>query len=485
MTNTKMDPKSNLISKILIKRQIAIVKSRASFWNFCKSIHNYREDWTHLKTLCDTLQLFYERKLVNKKTDKPYRKLMINIPPRHYKTRTLVLFSAWTLGRNSKERIISTSYSDDLATEFSRYTRDEISREKTFDFEIVYSDIFPNSKLKYGDSSYHKWALEGEHFNYKGAGIGSAITGQGCTIGIIDDQIKNFDEAVNETALDKKWTWYTGTYKSRLEENSIEIICMTRWSNKDICGRILDSETERDDWYILSFEAYDKETDKMLCPEFLSRESYEEKRKIIEPSVFLANYHNVTIEEKGRLYTDFKTYDVAPEDRAERRLAYIDTADEGNDNLCAICGVEVAGSFYILDVIYTKEPQEITEDLVANMIVNNKIKDVKIESNNGGRAFSRNVERIVKERYKKTDIIFESFFQSKNKLSRILTNASNVNKRIIFPIGYQYKWPIFYKDIATFMRSKQNKNDDAPDTLTGIIETIEVNNRPVFTKGIM
>jgi len=477
----------SLNEKLLLKRELAIRQARDNFWTYCKILHKYKESWKHLKVLCNTLQAFYEGSLKDE-NGLIYKKLMINMPPRFFKSRTLVLFCTWVFGKNAKKKIIASSYSDDLATSFSRYTRDEICLEKNNFYDIVYSDIFPETKIKQGDASFNQWSLEGSFFSYKGCGFGSSITGKGMDIAIIDDEVKNYEEAVNETALEKKWEWYTGTWLSRLEEGALEIICMTRWSDNDICGKLINNENEVKKWYILKFEAYDKIKDEMLCPEMLSRESYDDKKKLIQEEVFEANYHQMTINKKGALYQKYKTYDKLPQnDKGEyledRRIAYIDTADEGNDYLCAVMGIEYKKDGYITDIYCTQQPQEITENKTAEMLVNNNIKDVLIESNNGGRAFARNVERILKEKYKRYDIRIHWFHQGLNKMSRILTNASNVEERIYYPIGWHYKYPEYSKLIKSFMRNKSNKNDDCADTVTGFIEYID--KKQVISSGFV
>ena len=93
----------------------------------------------------------------------------------------------------------------------------------------------------------------------------ASITGKGCKIAIVDDAIKNYEEAVNEDQLQKKFDWYKNTFLSRMEENAKQIICMTRWSEKDICGILLSDPEEASQWYLIIKEAYDKNTDKMLC----------------------------------------------------------------------------------------------------------------------------------------------------------------------------------------------------------------------------
>lgn len=458
--------------------------ARRDFWEFCKltSPDFYTEDRTHLFNLATILHRIYKGELL-REDGKPFKKLMINMPPQHGKSRTLIKFCQWILGNDNDERIISCSYNDDAAHDFSRYTRDGIQEEKLQE-EIVYSDIFNGTKIKRGDSAYDKWALEGQHFNYLGAGIGGSITGKGGTVLIVDDPVKSAEIALNENALEKIWIWYTGTFLSRVSAKDgepIEIIVMTRWSKNDLCGKLLSSE-KASDWYVLSMKAYDEENEKMLCPTLLNRNRYESLKTLMLPEIFLANYNQEPIDIRGRLYQSFKTYRELPcDDKGEILLEsirnYTDTADEGNDYLCSICYGIYQGEAYILDVVYTKDAMEITEPQIARMLFENNVKEALIESNNGGRGFARAVERLIWEIFRTKKVTIKWFHQNQNKLARILSNSTFVMNKIYFPHNWNDKWPEYYKAMITFQKEGKNKNDDAPDATTGIAESLSVSKK--------
>ena len=127
--------KKHLLDKI---RTLNIEKARRNFWFFYKLLAPdfYKEDRKHLTHLCNTLQDLYEGKLLQDNGE-PYTRLMINMPPRLGKSRTLILFTQWALGVDQSNRIITCSYNDDLATTFSRYTRDGIMTTKNLPEDIV------------------------------------------------------------------------------------------------------------------------------------------------------------------------------------------------------------------------------------------------------------------------------------------------------------------------------------------------------------
>lgn len=382
----------------------------------------------------------------------------------------------WILGIDLTNKIITCSYNDELAVDFSRYTRDGIMQTKTFPHEIIYNDIFPNSKVSRGNSSFHQWALDGSFFSYKGTGIMGSITGKGCNVSIVDDPVKSAAEAFNENALEKVWKWYTGTFLSRNEEGSIQIVNMTRWAKNDPVGRIL-SGPEADEWYVLKLEARDK-NGKMLCEDLLSEKTYMSLRANMDPIIFRANYHQEPVDKEGALYKNLKTYEKVPMDSSgnplfEQIISYTDTADQGTDYLCSIVAGVYEGEGYILDLLYTQDGMEVTEPKTADMFVKNEVNLARIESNSGGKGFARNVQREIWLRYKTKSVVISWFHQSRNKMARILTNSTFVMNHIYFPINWKDRWPEFFDAITTFKREGGNINDDGPDALTGIAETID------------
>jgi predicted phage terminase large subunit-like protein len=183
--------------------------------------------------------------------------------------------------------------------------------------------------------------------------------------------------------------------------------------------------------------------------------------------IIAANYMMQRLDIKGRLYSGFNTYETLPSD-TERNVNYTDTADEGEDFLCSIMAKIKGQYWYVTDVLYTQDPQEVTEDETADMLIVNDTKIAFIESNNGGRAFARNVQRLLKEKNSRCNVSW--FHQGKNKKARILTQAATAQKYILFPEDWKSKWPQFYTALMTYQKEGKNKHDDAPDTITGLIE---------------
>ncbi len=478
---------------------------RKSFWEYEKYINPkfFREDRPHLKIIAITLQALYEKRIIKINPEDEWkiitfeekkniskkiissegieimvpvpeedliicRNLMLNIPPRHGKSYTMSNFADWMYGKDNENRIIAITYNDILAGRFSKNVRDGIAAEKQDAKFHIFRDVFPDTKIKFGDSAVSMWSLEGQYFNYLGAGFGGTITGVGCSLGLIDDPVKNDMEAANEDFLNSQYTWYTDTFLSRIEEGGIQIIIMTRWSAKDLCGRLLADE-DAGDWYQLCMKACEDESlKKMLCPELFSFDSYCKKKAKMSLQIFEANYNQQPFDVKGALYSSFKTYEALPE--FEMIKAYCDTADEGDDFLCCIVYGVFNMEAYVLDVIYSAEKMEITEKLVAKSLYENSVNCADIESNNGGKGFARQIISILKTVFKTNKTVVKWFHQSDNKLARIKSNASWVQEHIYFPKNWMYRFPEYYKSMTEFKANGKTKHDDAPDATTGVAE---------------
>lgn len=447
------------------QRQLKLELARRDFWEYCKftSPDFYQEDRAFLKDLAMRLQWFID--------EAKEKFMVVNLPPRHGKSRTAGKFVQWILGKyGASIKVMTGSYNETLSGTFAKQVRDCIAEQKTPGID-VYSDIFPNTRIKYGESSAQKWALEGStQSNYLATSPTGTATGFGCNVMIIDDLIKNVEEAYNANVLQKHIDWFTNTMLSRTENGFKLIIIMTRWCNDDLAGFIL---SNYDNVIHINYKAL-QDNGTMLCPDILSREDFNIKTKNMNKDIIAANYQQEPIDIKGRLYTAFKTYTEIPKDSSGKPLFkyilnYTDTADEGSDFLCSICYGMYNEEYYILDVYYSKEAMEVTEPEVAKMLIKNNVGCAIIESNNGGRGFARNVERICREK-DNYHTVFKWFHQTANKTARILSNSTSVMNNVYFPINWQDRFLEFANDILKYQREGKNAHDDAPDALTGVYE---------------
>lgn len=443
--------------------------ARRDFFEYChlKAPDFYKYDRQFLVDLADELQSFIESK---------DDVLVVNEPPRHGKSRTGGNFVEWVLGNDPKKKIMLGSYNETLSTRFSKNVRNTIQEIKASNERMVYSDVFPNSKIKHGDASMNLWSLEGSDTSYLATSPGGTATGFGADIILIDDVIKNALEANNASVLEGHWDWFVNTMLSRLETGGKIIIIMTRWHSNDLAGRAL-RELPELGYKVKHVNMKALQDDgTMLCEDILSREEYDRKTKAMGADIAAANYQQEPIDIKGKLYSEgFKTYTSLP--TFKRISNYIDTADTGSDYLCSVVyGVTLDNQAYMLDVLYTKEDMSVTEPKTALQLASRKVNVSEIEGNNGGTGFARAVQKHMKQDYKWNGTIVKTFHQSKNKKARILSNATWLMENLYMPENWRDKWPEYFKAMNTYQKEGKNAHDDAPDATTGIAEMMNSGN---------
>ena len=188
----------------------------------------------------------------------------------------------------------------------------------------------------------------------------------------------------------------------------------------------------------------------------------------IDPIIVQANYQQKCIDLEGCLYKRFLTYQDLPEGGVIKN--YTDTADEGKDYLCSINYLDYKQQAYVLDVLYTKDSMDKTRHTLTRMLANGEVALSKIESNNGARYFAQTIKEKLKKDYDDNRTVIKWFHQSKNKLARIHSNSWWVQENIFFPENWHQRWPEFYEALTSYQKEGKNKNDDAPDALTGVAE---------------
>ena len=415
------------------------------------------------------------------------RKLIVSVPPQHGKSvGATTLLPAYMLGLDPDMRIAIASYSGTLASKFNRRVQRILdSRE--------YGEIFPDTTIKQGakPAGYIRTSDEVEIVGHNGelisVGREGSLTGNRVDCFILDDLYKDAMEAQSPVVRENCWEWYTSVVRTRMHNASRELIVFTRWHEDDLIGtlcrtepcRIMTSMADIDDvkddeWLVLNFEALKssppteldpRKEGEALWPEQQSVELLQAKRRL-DPVRFEAMYQGHPSTREGLLYGDgFSLYSALPHEIVTR-ASYTDTADMGNDYLCSIAYVvDMDGVIYITDVVYSQEPMEHTERLVASMFERTATRYAYVESNNGGRGFARALQRLAPH----TRV--EWFHQSGNKEARILSNSATVLHNVRMPDDWHLRWPEFYQHLVTYRRLfRANRHDDAADALTGVVE---------------
>ena len=441
--------------------------ARRDLFEYCNLLGPdfYKRDREHLRVLCNEIQQFL---------DSDENVLTIALPPRFGKSRTGKNACAWLLGNRPDTKIMVASYNETLATQFSKQVRDQIQTQYVKGERPTHSLIFPNCRIKRGDGAMNLWALEGQDANYLASSPDGTMTGMGADLIIIDDLVKNPEEALNVNHTNKLWNWVINNTQQRFDSGQAKyILIMTPWSELDVMARAKRDWSDVYKMRHVELPAADEEGN-LLCEEILDHKGIEQKRLTMSPEIFQANYFMRLIDASDRLYPRFSTYDTLPTDTYGNSLfdgvyAYCDTADTGDDYLCLIIYGIYQDRAYVLDVYYTQDAMEITERKTAQLLAKHEVNVFYPESNNGGRGFARAVSRELKG-YKWRGTTIRPFHQSQNKDARIRSNATFVMDYIYFPADWATRWEDYYLAMTQYSAKGGNKRDDAPDATTGVAE---------------
>ena len=413
---------------------------------------------------------------------------------------------AFMLGLNPDKKICIGSYAATIARDFNRDVQRIIDTPS-------YRELFPETYLNGSNvvtmaNTYLRNSDVIEMVGHKGSlrvvGRGGSLTSKTVDVSILDDVYKDYAEGNSPIVRNAAWKWYTTVVRTRLHNDSQELIVFTRWHDDDLIGRIEKSgETvieikSWDDvknipagaWVRINFEGLKtgepteidpREPGAALWDRRHSRAKLEGQRAL-DPVQFQCLYQGNPGNAEGKLYRNpFRAYvDKSEWGTFVRSGNYTDVADEGDDFTFSACyDVYKSGNeawneqkkrfepilyALITDMVFTQENTEVTSVTVPEMINRCGTQKAWIESNNGGAGF----EKLIR---KKIKAISEPFYQGANKESRIITNSASVNAQIIMPLGWEERFPKIHEHVTGFLRDfPANEHDDPEDGLTGIYE---------------
>lgn len=338
------------------ENEIKIREARNNLLSFISVTYkDYKIGWVH-QEICQTLDLFLKDLIDGKRP-----RLIITMPPRSGKSEIVSRrFPAYFLGKYPDLSIISVSYSATLAEDFCRDVQRIIDSDE-------YKAIFPNTKLSdKKDKNYKRTSDIFEIVGHKGvycsAGVGGGITGKGCDILIIDDPIKNRQEANSENTRKKIFDWYSSTAYTRLSPIGGVIMMCTRWHLDDLIGKVLNDKNQKP-FHVISYPAIAEHDEphrkqgEALHPERFSLEILNEIKSTLSASDWLSLYQQRPTPEGGAIFKTSKIryYDESSEPkRFDQIVGSWDMTFKENKKSDFVVGQlwgRKGSEFYLLDMV--------------------------------------------------------------------------------------------------------------------------------------
>lgn len=290
-------------------------------------------------------------------------RLMICMPPRHGKSELASRrFPAWYLGQYPRRSIIAASYNSDLATDFGRQVRNILSSPE-------HVHLF-GQQLSDDNKAANRWGTV-DGGAYVAAGVGTAITGRGANVLLIDDPLKDREEADSELQRNKVWDWYTSTAYTRLAPGGAIIVIQTRWHEADLAGRLLSEQDKGGDtWDVLELPAINDDGE-ALWDEFYPLPVLERIRNVLPVRDWSALYQQKPTPDEGDYFKRewFRYYDVLPKHlRVYGASDYAVTAKGGDYTVHIVCGVDPDDNLYVMDLWRAQTESHIWIEQFINMV---------------------------------------------------------------------------------------------------------------------
>lgn len=400
--------------------------------------------------------LLYVNNILLDAVAKKKKRIIINMPPRHGKSELVCkYFPVWFLGNNPNKKVFITMHSSDLANKYGGWTRDLFVE---YGKELFGLGVSKSTKSK------SSWEISGYNGGVEAHGWKGSITGKGADVLIIDDLIKNYEEAFSATYREAMKNWFASTAFSRLSPNAIVILIMTRWHYDDIAGYL--QETYPDTWEVINFPAIAESDDvigrkkgDLLWPERFGKEYIEEQMRV-QGSFFNSLYQQKPVATSSLIFdpNNWQYYKQKPMD-LRKKLDYViqvwDTAfkeNETNDySVCLTIGID-KNHYYLLDIFRKKINFNELEKNVVRLYEYWEADKLYVEDAGSGQSLIQ----IIPYRYS----ISVKPVKTMNKVVRAnMVSSPLENKSVYLPMNMSWVTD-FINELARF---PSGKHDDQVD----------------------
>ena len=411
------------------------------------------------------------------------------LPPRGGKSEVCSKkFPAFCLGRNPEFEIILSTYAAELSYDFSRIARATLREWGPSLWGIRVSDE---------SSSVSKWGIKGHRGGLTAAGVGGPITGRGAAIAIIDDPVKNAEEASSKIIQDKIWDWYRSTLYTRLAPNSAIVAIMTRWAEDDIVGRLVE-EMESEDgekWDVVSIPALAEPGDVMgrkvgesYWPGRFPVPWLERRRVAVGPFYWEALYQQHPLDAKGTIFNPDLMHKIDPATvdlKACKAFGALDPSEGGSDYAGLITVLLLPdGKWLVWDCDLSVDGQDKSITKIIEKHIQYHYSLFKIESNSLGHAKSAPGEALfvidLKKKQQREHVVvpFDLVWNTAPKVDRIRSLQPHyINGQLCF----RTDWAAVYPELVAQLKAAPNPkaHDDGPDALEMAVSGILTYHHPV------
>lgn len=422
-----------------------------------------------LKQVVDALQELADNKL---------DLLAVSLPPGTGKTTLAIFFLTWLAGKRPNEPKLTGSHSN----AFIRGVYDECLRIMDRRGEYLWGDVFPEIKISSTNAKDCRIDVDKrqrfETLEFTSIGTGNAGLYRATDLLYCDDLVSGIEVALSKERLDKLWETYTTDLRQRkLGNHCKELHIATRWSVHDVIGRLEREYDGKDRAKFIVVPALDENGESNFDYDYgvgYTTKSLKEQKEIMDDVSWRALYMNEPIEREGLVYSEdeLRRFFELPSDEPDAIIGVCDTKDRGSDYAVLPVAYVYGQDYYIADCVCDNGLPNIVDTRLVEILVHNKVKMCRFESNSAGRRTAEKIQSEVKSRGGITSITTK--FTTANKETRIIVASAWVKEHCLFLDSSLYKKQSDYGKMMSMLCSYtvtgKNKHDDVPDSIAMLSE---------------
>ena len=422
-----------------------------------------------LKQVVDALQ-----ELADDKLDL----LAVSLPPGSGKTTLAIFYLTWLGGRIPNEPMLTGSHSNS----FVRGVYDECLRIFDANGDYLWHDVFPEIQVSNTNAKDCRIDLgkrqRFETLEFTSIGTGNAGLYRAATLLYCDDLVSGIEVALSKERLDKLWETYTTDLRQRkIGDHCKELHIATRWSVHDVIGRLEWEYMDSDRAKFIVVPAMDENDESNFDYAYgvgFSTKFYREQRGIMDDVSWRALYMNEPIEREGLVYSpdELRRYFDLPKEDADAVIGICDTKDKGADYAFLPVAYVYGQDYYIDDCVCDNGLPNIVDARLVEILVRDKVKSCRFESNSAGRRVAEKIQEEVKKKNGITHITTK--FTTANKETKIIVNSAWVKEHCLFKDASLYQRKSDYGKmmdmLCSYTVAGKNKHDDVPDGMAMLAE---------------
>ena len=420
--------------------------------------------------------------------------LAVSLPPGVGKTTLAIFLLTWIAGRDPNNPNLTGSHSNS----FVRGVYDECLRLFDSKGEYLWHDVFPAVQVSSTNAKDCRIDLDKrqrfETLEFTSIGTGNAGLYRAANLLYCDDLVSGIEVALSKERLDKLWETYTTDLRQRkIGDKCKELHIATRWSVHDVIGRLEREYENNPRAKFIRIPAMNEDDESNFDYEFgvgFSTKFYREQRDIMDSVSWKALYQNQPIEREGLVYhpDELRRFFELPAEKPDAIIGVCDTKDKGADYAFLPVGYVYGQDYYIWDCICDNGLPDTVDARLSEILVRDKVKMCRFESNSAGRRIAEKIQDEVKKLGGITNITTK--FTTANKETKIIVNSAWVKEHCLFLDESKYKRNTDYGRmmdmLCSYTVAGKNKHDDVPDGMAMFAEfaqslngaVIEVFSRP-------